>query len=113
MISPNESLKGATLIVAHPDDEVLWFSSILDAVDKIVICFTDAEHWPDLGEARKRSLAEHRYRDRIVELGLRQVKSHNKSSWPEPVQTEYGLLLDKNPRFDEPYRKRATRLLEL
>jgi LmbE family N-acetylglucosaminyl deacetylase len=113
MISPNESLKGATLIVAHPDDEVLWFSSILDAVDKIVICFTDAEHWPGLGEARKRSLAEHPYRDRIVELGLSQVKTHNKSSWPEPVQTEYGLLLDKNPRFDEPYKTRATRLLEL
>jgi LmbE family N-acetylglucosaminyl deacetylase len=110
---PKDSLKDSILIVAHPDDEVLWFSSILDSIDKIVICFTDAEHWPDLGAARKRSLAEHMYRDRIEELGLCQVKAHNKSSWPEPTETDYGLLLDRSPRFNEPYRAQAIRLVEL
>lgn len=109
---PKDALKDSILVVAHPDDEVLWFSSVLDAVDKIIICFTDAEHWPELGEARKRSLAEHAYRDRIELLDICQVKSHNKSRWPEPVETDYGLLLDKFPGFDEPYQEQAQRLKE-
>lgn len=29
----------AALVVAHPDDEVLWFSSILSKVARIVICY--------------------------------------------------------------------------
>ena len=27
------------IIVAHPDDEILFFSSLLNTVDKIVVCF--------------------------------------------------------------------------
>ena len=27
------------IIVAHPDDEILFFSSLLKTVDKIVVCF--------------------------------------------------------------------------
>jgi len=103
-------MKDSILVVAHPDDEVLWFSSILDRVGKIVICFTDAEHWPELGEARKRSLAEHACRDRIELLDICQVKSHNKSSWPEPTETDYGLRLDRFPDFDAPYQAQARRL---
>ena len=33
----NESI----LIVAHPDDEVLWASSVLNSVNKIIICFSN------------------------------------------------------------------------
>ena len=32
-------LKKKILIVAHPDDEVLFFSSILKDVDKVIVCF--------------------------------------------------------------------------
>ena len=109
---PQEALRKSILIVAHPDDEVLWFGSILNQVDKIIICFTDAEHWPDLGKAREKSLKEHACRDRIVLLNLCQVKSHNKSTWPEPEVTDYGLRLNKFPGFDEPYQDQALRLAD-
>jgi len=36
----SDLVKGAILIVAHPDDEVLWFSSLLCRVEKVVICFS-------------------------------------------------------------------------
>ena len=41
----------AALVVAHPDDEALWFSSVLTRVDKIVICYQDLEG-SDLGQKR-------------------------------------------------------------
>ena len=113
MVYQDAAFRDSILIVAHPDDEVLWFSSILDVVGKIVICFLGAEHWPGLGEARTRSLAEHHYRDRIVELGMSQKKAHNKSRWPEPTETDYGLRLDRYPGFDEPYQEQAKRLITL
>lgn len=109
---PKEALDKSVLVVAHPDDEVLWFGSVLEQVDKIIICFTDAEHWPELGEARKRSLEQHALRERMELLDICQVKSHNKSRWPEPVETDYGLLLDKYPGFDKPYQQQAKRLAE-
>ncbi len=104
---PKDALEKSVLIVAHPDDEVLWFGSVLDRFEKIVICFTEAGHWPELGDARRRSLAEHACRDRIVELDVCQVKSHNKSKWPHPTETEYGLKLDRYPQFDAAYRHQA------
>ena len=107
---PKKALERSALVVAHPDDEVLWFGSILEQVDCIIICFVDADHWPELGRARRRSIEEHAYRDKIEVLGLPQVKSHNKSRWPEPVETPYGLRLDRYQGFDGPYEKQASRL---
>ena len=107
---PIQAWEKSVLVVAHPDDEVLWFSSILDKVGKIVICFTDAEHWPELGEARRLSLEEHECKNRIISLGLRQVKSHNTSQWPEPEETGYGLRLNRRPEFDAPYQAQASRV---
>ncbi len=106
---PIQAWEKSVLVVAHPDDEILWFSSILDKVSTIVICFTDAEHHPELGEARRLSLAEHAYKDKIVSLELRQVKSHNMSRWPNPEESSYGLRLSRRPEFDAPYKAQASR----
>ena len=32
-------LDDSTLIVAHPDDEILFFASILSSVKQIIVCF--------------------------------------------------------------------------
>lgn len=109
---PKGALEHSALVVAHPDDEVLWFGSILERVDRIIICYIEASHRPELNEARRKSIAEHQLRDRIDVLDLAQVKSHNKCSWPEPEETSYGVRLDRYRGFDEPYRKQAQRLEE-
>jgi len=31
------------LVVAHPDDEVLWFSSVLERVQETIICFLEVD----------------------------------------------------------------------
>ncbi len=109
---PEEALELSALVVAHPDDEVLWFGSILERVDRIIICYIEASHWPELSDARRKSIAEHPLRDRIYLLDLTQVKSHNKCSWPEPVETSYGVCLDRYRGFDEPFQQQAQRLEE-
>ena len=109
---PKQALEKSVLVVAHPDDEVLWFGSILDWVDQIIICFVDAEHAPELGDARRASLAEHEYRDKITLLDLSQSKSHNMSAWPNPEETDYGLRLSKDSRLDELHKGQASRVAD-
>lgn len=110
---PQSSLQNAVVVAAHPDDEILWFSSVLDEAARIVICFSDSGHAPQIGAARKRSLEEHAYADKITNLDLEQVKSHNQSRWPEPEETEYGLRLAKSPGFDDAYAEQGERLAEV
>lgn len=107
---PSHALDKSLLIVAHPDDEILWFSSIIDRFDEIVICYMDAGHSDELGAARRNSLRDHALRDRITLLDLAQSKSHNMSQWPEPEETEYGLKLTKNADLDRLHIEQARRL---
>lgn len=107
---PQQALEKSVLVVAHPDDEVLWFSSILGKFTSIIIVFVDTEQRPDRDDARRASLAEHEFRDNIVSLELSQVKSHNASGWPHPIETDYGLRLSRSPHLDGPYADQASRV---
>ena len=101
---PKEAFDNSALVVAHPDDEVLWFSSILDKVSQIVIVFVD----PDSHAA----IDGHRCRDKIVTLDVGQVRSHNLSNWPHPEETGYGLRLSGDADLDDAYRKQADNVAE-
>jgi LmbE family N-acetylglucosaminyl deacetylase len=56
------------LIVAHPDDECLWFAP--EKYDKIVIVFTDRSDRPGFGDNRRKAIAEHPLKDKIECLDL-------------------------------------------
>ena len=61
-----------TLIVAHPDDEIIWFDAQM--FDKIVIVFLADENGK-LKEERKKALLDHPLRDRIVCLGIKETEN--------------------------------------
>ena len=103
MALPPEALERSVLVVAHPDDEVLWFSSILDAVATIVIVFDTAQGAAERQAALRDSLADHPLADKITCLGISRVRSHNRSRWPEPEETDYGLKLEDDPALDAAY----------
>jgi LmbE family N-acetylglucosaminyl deacetylase len=86
-----EMLDNAVLVVAHPDDDVLWFSSVLRHVRDIVFCFLDHRVDPALGPARRRALARHPLRH--TALGLVESGTFNTVDWTAPVETENGLVL--------------------
>jgi LmbE family N-acetylglucosaminyl deacetylase len=52
-------LSRAGLIVAHPDDEVLWFASILDKVGRIVMCYGPSTRQEKIAQQRRRVVAEY------------------------------------------------------
>ncbi len=51
-------LENSIIVAAHPDDEMLWFTSIVKDVDSILLVYEDAWPTPDLGPARARALAD-------------------------------------------------------
>ena len=83
------------LVVAHPDDEVLWFSSILRKVDEIIVCFLEVASRPDWTEGRRKSLASHPVGS-ITCLGLTESEGLNGANWRQPVLTKYGLEIRKS-----------------
>ncbi len=86
-------LDDAVLVVAHPDDEVLWFSSILRQVARVVIAFRDYSAVPDLGARRAAALAKLPYRD-LVCLAIPEAGSLDLADWSNPTLTHSGLALD-------------------
>jgi len=90
---PEPGVGMPVLVVAHPDDEALWFSSVLDRVGRIVVCFLAHSRFPELAEARRESLAKHPLADRIVSLEIEESRSFAKADWSDPVETDDGLEL--------------------
>ena len=105
------------LVVAHPDDEILWFGSIVEQVSKIVICFLNDPSNPDMAAAREAVLAAHPLRDRIVALGVDETCTFNQAKWPRPEISEYGLKISKSRQaagaYEACYRQLAKKLQPL
>src|SRR6516162_2441821 len=47
------NLGDAAIVVAHPDDEVLWFSSLTAKVGRIVMCYGPNPRVAERGEQRR------------------------------------------------------------
>lgn len=56
------------LIVAHPDDEILWFNP--EEFDRIIIVFNGRKDKPRQGSGRLMAISEHPLKDKINCLGL-------------------------------------------
>jgi LmbE family N-acetylglucosaminyl deacetylase len=78
--------------MAHPDDEILLASSIIESVDQIVLCYEDVTSFPEWGEGRRRSIAAFPHPN-VASLGLLESETFNSAAWPEPTETEYGLAV--------------------
>jgi LmbE family N-acetylglucosaminyl deacetylase len=81
---------GAALVMAHPDDEVLWASSVLSDVSRVILCFENLISYPEWTQGRRRSLAQYPL-PRVAQLGLQESEVFNCAAWPEPEETDYGL----------------------
>lgn len=91
-----EILNKSIIVVAHPDDEVLWFSSILNKVNEVAICFLEAKRYPWWSIGRRKSLAEYPLKN-ISCLNIDQSDVFESADWKNPTITEYGLeIVDKS-----------------
>ena len=114
-------LDGATLVVAHPDDEILWFSSIIDRVDQIIICYLEVHGDATMSAARRRLARDYPLKN-VTFLGIMQARVYLGADWLGwPEATEAGLAVaasdrtfpDFNAQRYEPnYHELVTRLSE-
>lgn len=94
-----ELLRDSCLVVAHPDDEILWFSSILARVGRVVVCFLPSRSRPKLTRGRQAVLADYPVRT-IAALGLEEANVYDRARWPYPDHTAYGLELRRDTDRD-------------
>ena len=95
MMMPGSSFPENTILVmAHPDDEALWVTSVLSRVARIVFCFSDILSAPHWSEGRRRSIAEYPLPN-VTQLGITESEVFDSAAWPEPLETEYGLAIRK------------------
>lgn len=96
MITLREITDSSALVVAHPDDEVLWFSSVLEDVGTILVCFLDVASRPDWSAGRRESLRAYP-RKSVISLGLTESEVFDGAAWPDPVPSEFGLYVTRRP----------------
>jgi len=98
----NQYAKSA-LIVAHPDDEILFFSSIIDKVDIVIICFMGNARVPQRRSARMRVLNEYPLKN-ILTLDIETSGASGSVDWNEPVESYAGLKI-QDVSAEQSYRK--------
>ncbi|MEL6946117.1 MAG: hypothetical protein AAFO73_00585, partial [Pseudomonadota bacterium] len=83
-------LENSILIAAHPDDELLWFASILKDVDEVLLVFED--YWPDpaIGPARAEALSRFP-RNNVSSLKLPEAASYGLADWSNPILDDFGI----------------------
>jgi hypothetical protein len=80
------------VVAAHPDDEVLWFSSIPDKVNEVSICFLENKRFAWWAVGRRKSLEEHPSKN-ISCLNINEADVFNSANWQNPEPTKWGIEL--------------------
>jgi len=109
-----ELLEQSIIVAAHPDDEVLWFSSILDKTSDVVVCFLEAPRYPWWGVGRRKSLAEYPIKN-ISCLNIDSSEVFERADWKNPVTTEHGIKIESKavPHSNENYKNNYNKLKQL
>lgn len=85
-----EILQKLAIVMAHPDDEVLWASSALRAAEKIVLVYGELPCAPDLTAGRRAAMAAFPL-PTLDWLAMTESGVFDSASWPEARETDYGL----------------------
>lgn len=91
------------IVMAHPDDEVLWAGSMMRAAEKIVLVFGELKCGPELTAGRREAMAAFPLKT-LDWLEMVEAGTFDSASWRNPRETEYGLYphpaLRVMPSFD-------------
>ena len=82
--------------MAHPDDEVLWASSVLATAGRVILCFGDSPGRPAFSEGRRRAVGALPLSG-VESLEVVEASAFDHATWPVPEETPEGLALRKMP----------------
>ncbi|WP_103221727.1 hypothetical protein [Roseibium marinum] len=90
-----DNFKSAVIVMAHPDDEVLWASSILSTARKVVLCYGEAPNDPLTTEGRQTVFDDFPLSN-ALSLEIPESHCYDSTHWREPVETGYGVRCGRN-----------------
>jgi LmbE family N-acetylglucosaminyl deacetylase len=110
-------LEHSAIVMAHPDDEILWAGSAVKAAARIIVCFGELPHNPRITEGRARAMAAFPL-DTVEHLDLVEADSLDSAAWPEPAESPFGLAQRRlaflpRPAVAERYRRNFETLRDL
>ncbi len=82
----------AAVVVAHPDDEILWLSSVFASADQVILCFGDPFGNPKMAAARRRAVAALPLPS-LVNLALPESGAGFLVDWAAPQLAPAGLKI--------------------
>lgn len=91
----SNDLKNAIVVVAHPDDEVLFASSILAAAKKVIICYNKAPNSSSISQGRQAAFQQFPLKNAVC-LNLTESNTYQTTDWRKPVETIYGIKCGRN-----------------
>jgi LmbE family N-acetylglucosaminyl deacetylase len=96
------------IVVAHPDDEILFFSSIIEKVDAVIVCFGPSGT-KKVTDGRR--LLQNRYPLKNIEwLNIQESNVFLSANWDHPKLTDDGILVRRD---QNEYQKNFITLVEL
>lgn len=87
--------ESCVVVMAHPDDEVLWSSSILRRSKKVVICYNQAPGSKAVSVGRV-GVFDNFPIDNIISLDITESDTYLSTNWKNPIETEYGIRCGRN-----------------
>lgn len=97
----------AALVVAHPDDEALWLSSVLADVGRVILCFDEILDRPQRSHARRAAVAALPVAG-VVSIGLPESGVKLAVDWADPRPTRFGVAIVEpaaRARYEDNYAR--------
>ena len=82
---------GCAIVMAHPDDEVLWASSVLAAAGPVILCYGDFPGRPVFSRGRRAAVGALPL-SQASSLDVTEATMFNHATWPKPQECAEGLL---------------------
>jgi hypothetical protein len=89
--------KGCVIVVAHPDDEMLWASSLVTSARKIIFCYGNTPASTKVSEGRE-ALVRSFPLSTLVSLNITESNTHQTANWHKPVETPFGIQCSRNSK---------------
>ena len=93
---PSAPPPGCTIVMAHPDDEVLWASSVLAKAEMVILCFGDFPGRDAFSQGRRAAMTAFPLPQGET-LEIVEATMFNHATWPLPEEIPEGLMPRKLP----------------
>lgn len=98
----DELIRESIIVAAHPDDEILWFSSIIENVKLICLCYLECPSNLKWSEGRKKSIDEYPLTT-MINLGVEEAVVFADRNWINPKAATHGLEIEAENKSTEKY----------